>query len=220
MLWVLVAIASRMKRPQTISVLLPLTLVLFGAVGCENLLGWRDRTDDVTLRRVEDAPDRAVGVQSLDTVGGEQVLTNEEAGIAITLPSSWTDTTGLHNSAELQAVNSDRQLYLIVVAEDATALNRFGLRENASAYRELLADRMQSYEGEFPTDVAFVGNNFANQYEIRGQVDEDTPVVYLHTTVLSEDTYYQVVAWTTPDQYEFYRSELRTIVSSFREIDS
>lgn len=211
-----------MKRPRTISVLAPLALVLLGATSCDNLSAWRERINEETVRQVNNDSDRQVGTQTLNTIGNSQILTNDEAGIQITLPDSWIDTSRLHGSAELQAANLDRQLYLVVVAENTEELTRLGLKENAAKYRDLLIADMESLNSEFSTDVAFVGTDdyFADQYEIRGQAGDGTPVVYLHTTVLVEGTYYQVVAWTTPDQYQFYRSELRTIVDTFRETES
>lgn len=210
-----------MKRSRTISVLAPLAFVLIGATSCENLLEWRDSIgDDATVEPVNSDSGRQVGTQSLNTVGNSQILTNEEAGIQITLPDGWTSTDDLHGSAELQAANLDRQLYLVVVAENSAELARLGLKENAANYRELLIDDMSSYDSALSTDVAFVGDNFASQYEIRGRAGDDTSVVYLHTTVLAEGTYYQVVTWTSPDQYQFYRSDLRTIVDTFRETNS
>lgn len=224
-----------MNRPWTTSILVPLALIVLGAVSCDSLLrSLRGDGDDATIERVDrpGTPDQngtatdgpatgdRVGTQALTTVGDSRILGNATAGIEITLPASWAEDTRLHDSAELEASDRERQLYLVVVAEnDNDALTRVGLKENAAKYRALLVDRMQAYEGETPTDVAFVGSAFASQYVMRGQVN-NAPVVYLHTTVLIENRYYQVVAWTTPTQYEAYRSELQNIVDTFQEISS
>jgi hypothetical protein len=104
-----------------------------------------------------------------------------------------------------------------VLAEDNVALQRYGFDDNAETYRRLLINSLQNLEGETATDVTFIDEDFASQREIRGQLQDGTRVVYLHTTVLTENRYYQIVGWTTPEQYSFSRTELQTITESFRE---
>ena len=208
-----------MRRPWILSVLLPVAFISLGTASCDGLLrSLSDTSDEPTLERVDNssASDQPVGTQALTTTEGRRVLENDALGIEIVLPASWSDETGLNPVAELQASDRERQLYIIVVAEEADSMMRLGLEENAANYRELLAQRM-TVSGQSKTDVAFVGNNFATQYEMRGRLEDNTPVVYLHTTVVSEDRYYQVVGWTTPEQYETYRSELQAITDTFRE---
>jgi hypothetical protein len=213
-----------MKRSWILLVFLPLILVVLGSVGCDrrlqSVLGDSDTT---SIEPVESAPQNRsteasrVGTQQLTT---DDELVNQTAGVRMTLPSSWSLDDRLHDSAELQASDRQQQLYVIVLAEDGAALRQLGLSDIAANYRDLLAQRLSVYESASPTDVAFVGSNYANQYEVRGRLANDTPVVYLHTTVAGEDGYYQIVAWTTPEQYEIYRPELQIITESFREIGS
>lgn len=195
-----------------------------GVSGCDSLLQTLGiRTGEATIDSPDDGSGERIGTQVLNTEGNSNVLTNSEAGIELTLPSTWEEDLRLHDSAELQASDPNQQLFIVVVAEDDESLLRFGLAENAERYRKLLISKLQA-DGRFvsqsATDVAFIGDNFANQYEIRGAVQDNTPVVYLHTTVVSEQRYYQIVAWTTEDQYAFYQSDLQTITDSFRETDS
>lgn len=208
-----------MKRSWTFSVLGPLLLIMVGVGSCDRILRTvRGGAGDRTVEPISDrSAEQRVGTQSLTT---DNVLVNETAGISIELPNSWSSTEGLHNSAELQAADPEQQLYLVVVAEDADALRRLSLEEVSANYRKLLADQLAVYEGASETDVAFVGTNYASQYEMRGRLQNGTPVVYLHTTVVGDENYYQVVAWTTPEQYEAYRSELQTITETFRETGS
>jgi hypothetical protein len=214
-----------MKRSWITSVLVPLAIVVVGAVSCDRILRTlRGDSDQATVVPVEESTtaegDRPVGTQALNTNEGQRILTNEAAGIQIELPASWSEDPRLNQVADLQAADPENQLYLVVVAEEAEPLMLRGLDENAARYRDLLAQRLAVYEGESKTDVAFVGDNFATQYEMRGRLENNTPVVYLHTTVVSENRYYQVVGWTTPDQYEAYRSELQNIIDTFRESGS
>jgi len=196
-------------------------LLAIALSGCDGLLSALGvRTEETIAETTDGTSGDRIGTQALSTGEDGNMLRNEDAGIQLTLPSSWSEDLSLHESAELQASDPDRQLYVIVVAEDDESLLRLGLQENAENYRTLLVNRLASSSGQTKTDTAFIGDNFANQYEIRGQVDDSTPVVYLHTTVVTEQRYYQIVAWTTPEQYPAYASELREITQSFEEIGS
>ncbi len=208
-----------MKRPWTFQILLPLVMLILLAVSCDRILRTlRNNPEGVTIQPVDEAT--PTNQQSANLTNNGTVIVDDETNIQITLPESWVEETSLHDSAELQAADADNELYVIVVAEDSPALMRFGLPENAERYRTLLKAQMATYEGESPTEVAFINDDFASQYEIRGSLEGDIPVVYLHTTVVTQQRYYQIVAWTSPQQYDAYRSELQTITETFQEIDS
>ncbi len=199
-----------MGKVRLLITMLVLTAGLSGCNGLRQLMGFGNNNGQ------GDAGDR-IGSQALTVTDNISTLSNQEAGIEVTLPASWQEDTRLHPSAELQASDPEKQLYLVVVAEDEAALNRFGIKENAETYRTLLIGKLNRFDSQTATDAAFIGNEFASQYEIRGLLAAESPVVYLHTTVLTKNRYYQVVAWTTPEQYQFYKTELQTITESFRE---
>ncbi|MGD1859041.1 MAG: hypothetical protein ACFB0E_03610 [Leptolyngbyaceae cyanobacterium] len=216
-----------MKRSWTSQIFLPLVMIIALAVSCDRLLRRADNNDEQpALQPVEDAApeetasENTANAQTLNATNNGQLLINDAIDIQLTLPNSWSGTSGLHESAELQATDSSQNLYLVVVAEEEAALRLQGLRENAENYRNLLRNQLAAYESEAPTEVAFIDDEFASQYEIRGRLTDNTSVVYLHTTVVTQNRYYQIVAWTTPEQYEAYRSELQNITSTFREIGS
>ena len=223
-----------MKRLWTLSVLAPLGLIILGAAGCGRVSRFLNGPADEPAPVVIDSqtteagqaseaaeldPQTSAEAQELRTVGESQILSNALADIEITLSDNWSRAE-LHDSAELEAADLERQLYLVVVAEQDETLSTLALEEIAARYRALLKDQMAAYESESPTNIDFIGGDYAEQYEVRGRVDNDTPVVYLHTTVLSAGTYYHVVAWTTPEQYEAYRSELQEITETFRNPES
>lgn len=208
-----------MRLVWKVRLIAPLGILLLGLTGCGSILqtlglGSSNADADNTSERI--------GTQTLTISDeGNVILSNEEAGIELLLSAAWSEDMRLHDSAELQAADAENRLYIIVVAEEKGPLVREGgLEENAEDYRKLLINRLESAETPAPTDVRFIGENFADQYEIRGKVDAETPVVYLHTTVDTQARYYQIVAWTTPEQYVEYRSEMQTITETFRETDS
>jgi len=232
MLWGPVAIAPVMKRPWTAQILLPLVILVSLAVSCDRLLrNLRGEPDQATVQPIEDTTATEDTAATEDTTATEdvgnpattesgQTLTHAPTGTAITVPDSWTNVTGLHDAAELQAADVSNELYLIVVSEASPILRRAGLPENAAQYRALLKDQLAAFDSESPTGVDFIDGEVASQYEIRGQLADGTPVVYLHTTVVTPARYYQIVGWAPPAQFEAYRSELQNITSTFREISS
>ncbi|NEQ45200.1 MAG: hypothetical protein F6K00_17215 [Leptolyngbya sp. SIOISBB] len=208
-----------MKRPWTFQILLPLVMLILLAVSCDRILrNLNSNPEESPVQPVEDAT--PTSEQSSEPTHNSTVLVDDETDIQITLPESWVENTSLHDSAELQAADTANELYVIVLAEDSPALMRLGLQDNAARYRALIQDQMAIYEGENPTEVAFIDDDFASQYEIRGSLEGDIPVVYLHTTVVTQQRYYQIVAWTSPQQYDAYRSEMQTITATFQEIES
>ena len=209
--------------------LAPLGLIILSAVSCDRLFRSSQDTadesapvaaDNQAIENEDLEAQASAEAQALRTVGESQILSNALADIEITVSNSWSQAE-LHDFAELEAADPARQLYLVVVAEKDETLSSLGLKETAANYRTLLKDQMVAYESESPTNIDFISGDYAEQYEVRGRVDNDTSVVYLHTTVLSDEgTYYQVVAWTTPEQYEAYRSELQEITETFRNPES
>jgi hypothetical protein len=205
-----------MRSLRPISLFIILGITFLGTVGCQDL----QRAVGLGNGSAADTEQgEGVGTQVLNATEEGQILTNEDAAVELTLPESWTEASQLHREAQLQAADPDNDLFILVLAERDESLLRFGLEENAERYRALLADRLASVESSTPTDVSFVGDNFASQHEIRGRLEDGTEVVYLHTTVVTEQGYYQVVGWTTPEQYSSYQSELETITDTFQEID-
>lgn len=145
-----------------------------------------------------------------------QVLENPQEQIQVRLPRGWemAEPEALHNSAELYAYSPDREIYFIVVGESANSVNYFSLQDNAREYRRLLGNGFDAVGQEEVTDLQVVGEDPAVQYLVRGQV-QGTPVAYLHTTVASNDRYYQVVAWTPEDRYNQNRDEMQSVIASF-----
>ena len=207
-----------MKSPWVFRILLPLVMLVLLAVSCDRILrNLRSNSEEPTVQPLtEVAP---AETQNANPTNNGVVLVDDEIGIQITVPESWAADPRLHDSAELQAADAIQELYVIVVAEDSSTLMLRSLQQNAENYRALIQDQLATYEGENPTEVALINDNFAAQYEIRGSLEGDIPVVYLHTTVATPQRYYQIVAWASPEQYDAYRSELKTITATFQEID-
>lgn len=146
---------------------------------------------------------------------GPAVLRNTATDVSIVVPEGWVKMgEDMRRSHDIYAAKPDSQLYASVLSEDETGLSRFGLEDNSEQYRELIRDELDSFEGETRTSVTRIDGRPALQYEIRGTVDGQS-VVYLHTTVEGTDDYYQVVGWTSADNYRENKSVLEEVVESF-----
>lgn len=177
-------------------------LLLLGTTGCYRL---GDRTKDVI---------NSISVQNLSN-GGKR-LANEESNVELTLPQGWVDVQNLRPDADLYAAREDRTMYVMVLADPRVSeVGSFVLSDNATQYLSFLDRGLTQEQAEVPTSMTSLNGMKALQYEVKGQVD-NVPVVYLHTTVEGSTNYYQVVAWTTADNYSAAKGELQTVIQSFR----
>lgn len=148
-----------------------------------------------------------------------RTLRDASQRVQVQLPRGWEPAPSgtLHDSADIYARNVDERLYLLVVSENDSNVQRFGIDDNAHEYRMLLANALDSPPELTRTDVNEINGHSAVQYEISGRVD-GVAVVYLHTTVAIEDTYYQIVTWTEESRFPIAEEEFQEVIGSFRTI--
>ena len=155
--------------------------------------------------------------QANQTANGPSDLENKQTNVKITVPSDWISAgDALRGSADIYASYPTEELYASVLSESKTVLSQFDLEDNAEQYRLLIQRELTDYERSTRTGIESIDGDPAVQYEIRGRVN-GVPVVYLHTTVQGDNDYYQVVGWTTADQYADNKGTLEQIIESFRE---
>jgi hypothetical protein len=176
--------------------------LLLGATSC-NRVG--QRTKDVI---------NAITIQNLSN--GRKLLTNEESDVQLTLPEGWVDVQSLRPDADLYVAHEDRTMYVLVLADSKRSeVGTFSLANNAIQYLSFLDRGLTQEQAETATNMTSLNGLKAVQYEVRGRVD-NLPIVYLHTTVEGETNYYQVVAWTTAEEYATAKAELQDVIESFR----
>jgi len=159
--------------------------------------------------------DTASGSFSAQQLNEPSRLENQQTNVSITVPGDWISAgSELRGSADIYASYPAEGLYVSVLSESDTTLNEFPLEDNSDKYRWLIEKEMERYEDTTKTEVTQLDGLPAVQYELRGRVD-GTPVVYLHTTVEGESSYYQVVGWTTADRYTENKEKLQAIIRSF-----
>ncbi len=176
--------------------------LLAGAASCSRL---GERTKDVI---------DAISIQNLSN--GQKLLRNEESDVQLTLPEGWVDVQNLRPDADLYVAREDRTMYVLVLADPKRSeVGTFSLENNATQYLSFLDRGLSQEQPETVTNVTSLNGLDAVQHEVRGNID-NVPIVYLHTTVEGETNYYQVVAWTTAEEYANARGELQDVIESFR----
>lgn len=177
-------------------------IALLGLASCSR---FGDRTKDVI---------NAISMDNLSN--GQTLLKNDASDVRLTLPKGWIDVQNLRPDADLYVAREDKKMYVLVLADPkGSEIGRFDLDNNADQYLSFLDRGMSQEQTEVKTDITALNGLAAVQYEVRGRVD-NLPVVYLHTTIEGAEDYYQVVAWTTAEDYDAAKGELQSVIGSFR----
>lgn len=193
---------GRQGGVKSFSALVLSTCLLLGLTSC-NRVG--ERTKDVI---------NAISIQNLSN--GQTLLKNEESDVQLTLPAGWVDVQTLRPDADLYAAHEDRTMYVMVLADPKKAeLDGFPLGNHALQYLSFFDRGLSQKQPDKATNVTSLNGLNAVQYEIQGSVDNQA-VTYLHTTVEGENSYFQVVGWTTAQAYSEAKGELLTVIESFR----
>jgi hypothetical protein len=183
--------ATWRRRGRAIGQRLLLVLVLVLVTGCEV---W----------------DTSTRIESVNTFA---------SGVGFGLPRNWQPVSdnALHPTADFQAYNSEKDIYLIVLREDqANVTSPDNLRDQARNYIRLMESSLRDFAvgDNSPTRIRISGTD-AIQYEVSGEfLGED--VAYLHNTIKANNEYYQVVAWTPRDLYNENINDMQAIVRELR----
>jgi hypothetical protein len=143
-----------------------------------------------------------------------QIFRDQGGQIAIATPNDWINTNTLHPSAEIQLVNSNQELYFIVLGDSRPNSQTRGLFEQAELYRQQFVEGIANPERTERPNITNINGYDAVQYQIQGEVN-DVPITYLHTTVAAPNAYYQLLGWTVSDRFEQHQRELLNITQSF-----
>jgi hypothetical protein len=166
-------------------------------------------------------------VQSTVSPPGPKDISQKRPGIVlksidgqsqIILPGGWKEHKKLNDSAELQAANIAKNLYIVVITESKEDFDHLTLEEHSALTRDRLLESLMAYGVTGPLNLNIKGNP-AVQFEIRGQA-KNYNVVYLHTTVETAKNFYQILAWTSKSGFEKNRAELEQVIDSFLEVQT
>jgi len=136
----------------------------------------------------------------------------------VTVPADWQALEQLNEDADIQAGNPKKDAYLIVIVEDKTEFFGVDLESFAELTSTGIADNLLSVQS-VPTELASVGQRKAIQHKITGSIpDTRVKVVYLHTVVQGQRAYYQIIAWTSEENYESNQELLKSVSRQLIEL--
>lgn len=172
------------------------------------------------LQGCEMFPSRNISsTPSPENLDSKETVASLDGTFALTLPKGWQRDQDLHDHAELQISYDVEQLYIIVLRDlKASGSDRSDLSIDDHAILTLnaLSSRLAEPSISPPTAVQRIGSYQARQVEVQGHLDS-VAVTYLHTTIETRYAFYQILAWTDPEQFERHREQLQRVIDSFQE---
>jgi len=147
-------------------------------------------------------------------LGEPKTFSSRNGDLQVTCPSAWI-VYDLHDDADIEVAHGREELYLIVLSEPK--LGFLGtLEEHSSETRSALSETLANVQESGPRELTINGQR-AIQYTIRARVD-GVDVVYLHTTIETDENYHQVVAWTLKSLFSKKEGVLQEVIASVEEI--
>jgi hypothetical protein len=122
----------------------------------------------------------------------KQEIASDDGKIRVTVPGLWTKLPELNKQATLQVGDKSKQMYLIVITDAKADLNNFTLEKHHQLTRDRMLQKMKNASATEPVSLTIDGHS-ALQDELRG-TENNTNVVFLHTTVDDGDHFQQIHA--------------------------
>ncbi len=137
----------------------------------------------------------------------------------LTIPEHWKILKGLNDGAVIQVGNTAREEYLMVLVDPKENVDEsVTLKEYANGVTDKVVGALKNGYKKEPAELKINGLN-AIWYKIYGTSGQ-IKLIYLHTTLEGEKTYYRVVGWTVPSKANEAMGVLRKAVSTFAEVKS
>ncbi|HEU5312340.1 MAG TPA: DUF4190 domain-containing protein [Candidatus Udaeobacter sp.] len=124
--------------------------------------------------------------------------------IKVTVPGTWTKLPELNKQATLQVGDKSNQMYLIVITDAKADLDNFTLEKHHQLTRDRMLQKMTNASATEPVPLTIDGHP-ALQDEL-SRTENNTNVVFLHTTVDDGDHLQQILAWTLKSRWQEYKS--------------
>lgn len=133
--------------------------------------------------------------------------------IKVTVPGTWTKIANLNKQAVLQVGDKSKEMYLIVITDAKADLDNFTLKKHHQLTRDRMLRKMKNASATVPVPLTIDGHP-ALQDELSG-TENNTNVVFLHTTADDGDHFQQILAWTLKSRWEQQNQSLREITGTF-----
>jgi hypothetical protein len=133
--------------------------------------------------------------------------------IKVTVPGTWTKLPELNKEATLQVGDKSKQMYLIVITAAKADLDDFTLEKHHQLTRDRMLQKMTNASATEPVPLTIDGHP-ALQDQLSG-TENNTNVVFLHTTVDGSNHFQQILAWTLKSRWQQQNGLLREITGTF-----
>jgi hypothetical protein len=144
-----------------------------------------------------------------------KVMTSSDGRMQISLPEGWEKESKPNEGSILHMVNNADDVFLLVFVNRKVDLNnptfeRFDEMAKKNFLKPDIPREIISY-----TRMTINGYP-ASQWEARAKLN-NINLIYLHTTIETEDAYYEVNACTRPSLYEGNLPSIQEIIQTFQE---
>jgi hypothetical protein len=146
----------------------------------------------------------------------EKELIGSDGRSQIILPKGWKEYRKLHDNAEIQAAHLKKESYVIVLSENKEDFDEMTLEKHSKLTRTGILESLKKPTINRLPDLTINGRP-AIQFEISGVIN-NIKIVYLHTTVETNEYFHQILAWTLKSKYNDNKESLQKVIKSFKEI--
>lgn len=148
---------------------------------------------------------------------GPHIVASSDGLSQLTVLDDWRKGINLHEEAEIQVVAPVKNAFAIVLTEPKDDFSKgFTYADHAELTFDKLVNGIEEAEIVRGPDSLQINGRRAVQYEAIGTV-RSLRIVYIHTTVDGQESFHQIIAWTTASRIERNRGDLETVIASFSE---
>jgi hypothetical protein len=140
-------------------------------------------------------------------------IASDDGKSKITTSGFWVKRSDLNKEASLQAAYKDKEMYVIVITDAKADLDNFTLEKHHELTRDRMLQKLKNASATEPVSLTIDGHP-ALQDEVSG-TQNNTNVVFLHTTVDDGDYFQQILAWTLKSRWGDQNQLLHEITGTF-----
>lgn len=143
-------------------------------------------------------------------------IVSTDGKVQLTATEEWQEPEELlHIDSNISIINVSKDMYTIVIPDpkeyftDDMTLNDY--------YTIIFNNMSSSFTNPTATDPLdnVIENYNSIQFELSGEISK-IKLRYLVTIVETEDSFYQIIEWTSHSTFQKYKEELSSIASSFK----
>lgn len=144
---------------------------------------------------------------------GPASFTSNDGSVTVNTPAGWSNYDS-HDDGDLEIGNVSNDCYFLLLSENRSDYAGT-LQEHSDDTRSMLLQGATNVTQTGPKQLTI--NGFpAIQYNISATVDR-LNIVYLHTTIQTNEKYHQTLAWTSASGFTKHESELQAIIASLKD---